>query len=122
MMETTAVIEFKPGQSQKFVVQAWLESMKAWLTITMPSADLGVLQSAATSFASDIGVNTRIKKVADDPTEFERLSNQIKRNRGVFEPDGYHKRYREMGAIAVTHDIKRDVDVNEHHQALEDFG
>ena len=116
------VIEFKPGQSQKFVVQAWLESMKAWLTITMPSADLGVLQSAATSFASENGVNTRIKKVTEEVTEFERMSNQIKRNRGVFEPDGYHKRYREMGAIPVTHNIKRDVDITEQHQALEDFG
>lgn len=114
-------IKFTPGQTQRFVVQAWLESMKAWLTITMPSDDLGDLQVSAKRFSSDIGVITRIKKVKDDP-EIVKLTEQVKRNRGVFEPDGYMKWYKDIGATPVTHSIKRDVDVTEQHQALEDFG
>lgn len=86
---TDVVIEFTPGVRESFVTQAFYEPFKAWLTITMPMTDLGVAQNVGMSFANSIGVNTRIKKLNTLP-DTEKLSTQVKSNRGLF-TDAYRK-------------------------------
>lgn len=106
-------MQFEAHKTYMYVVQAYLEERNAWLTITMPSSYLGNLQTAAQSFANAHEVTTRIKSVEPFSAEVERLSEQIKVNRGVFEPDGYHKHL-------AFREIKRDSNLTEEHFILED--
>lgn len=114
-------LEFKPGETAQYVVQARLESQRAWLTITAPKSDLERVSIEAKQFADEVGVTTRIKKVVHITPKMDYIKH-IRRNRAVFEPDGYLKWYKEIGAVPASHQIKRDTTATEQHQMLEDFG
>lgn len=127
------VIEFEPNTSYRFAVQAYVDSVKSWVTISMPSQSLGELQEFANQFTSEFEVKTRIKKVRPRTSpKLERWAKHVRRNRSIFEPDGYRQHFQDMGnntyrvptrrSALTGRYLARDTAATEQHQALEDFG